>query len=249
MSRRKRLWRWLIVAAVLVVASAAIMWWLSRMAPAWWRPPDPRSPEVAELADRVEFRIVEEAQKIRSPEERLWRLRIREEQVNSWLAARLPAWIARQPSLVWPESFGRPQVHFQRDGLTLALEVRGGSRSRVLIGRFRPRLTSDGLYLPIDSLHIGRVRVPGDPVSRIQHLLADPETSEAFSRPVLDDLIRVLRGDAPLAPFLSLADQRRIRLRGVELGLGEVVLSLETLPAAAASLHETESRSIKEERD
>src|SRR6185503_12670556 len=121
---RLRVGRLLIVLFLLAVIAGLVLWRLTWTAPRWWAPPNPRNAQVAALADHVELRLIEEAQRIR-PVEEPWTIRIRQEQVNAWLSAKLPQWIEhlrRDEQLEWPQQLGTPQVKFDRDGISLGLE-------------------------------------------------------------------------------------------------------------------------------
>jgi hypothetical protein len=225
---------WAIAAALALAALLAVLAWrLSWMVPSWWNPPDPASPAVVELADRVEYRLIEEAQRIRPDPQGCWRLRIRQDQINAWLAVRLPDWVAHHADLSWPKEFGLPQVQLARDGLRIALPVRDESRHRMIVARLVPRLRDDRLRLSIETLAVGRLLVPGDPISAIRRMARRGPGSPS-NDPLIKPLLRILQGDEAIDATFDLADGRRVRLLDVDLAQAEMVLTLQTLPSAAA---------------
>src|SRR5262245_47158200 len=90
------------VIFVVLGAAAVLICRMTQGSRAWYAPPDSHDPQVAVLADKVENRMLEEVQKVRTESEP-WTLRVRESQVNAWLSARLPQWIAHEQHSKWPD--------------------------------------------------------------------------------------------------------------------------------------------------
>ena len=88
-----------------VLLGLGFLAWASQSAPGWYAPVDPYDPDVSTLAETVEYRVAEELTKVRADEEP-WALRVRDEQVNAWLASRLPEWVAHDGGRGWPDEVG-----------------------------------------------------------------------------------------------------------------------------------------------
>lgn len=211
---------------VLVLAVAVVL--LTRTAPTWYEPPDPADAQVVELADKVEFRLLEEFQKIRSEPEP-WKLRVRQEHINAWLATKLRDWIDSQPDMHWPENLALPQVRFEPTGISFAISVDSLGPSTVLVTRIEPRFEGEELLVTVDRFSMGRLNVPGEPVKRIGNLIDEYAADLASDEPAAQLLLRMLRGDERIDPVLDLADSRRVRLTNLELDHGSIVLTARTL--------------------
>jgi hypothetical protein len=211
----------------LLAIGAISTWRLTRMAPSWYAPPDPTSQAVLDLADRAEYRLIEEAQKIRPPDE--WTLRVEDSQVNAWLSARLPQWVRHDADFTWPESIGTPQIQTDGNGIRVALPLQENDASFVVTARLSPRLDDGRLFLQLDRLWLGRIGLPGEPLTRLAEFLEE-HGGEEISALQIGDLLDVLAGRTPIDPIMSLADDRQVELMQIRLGPGRVDLTCRTLP-------------------
>lgn len=225
-----RVKRLLAVLCVLVLVGIAALWGLTRMTPHWYEPPNPTDEKVLELADRVEFRLLEEFQKIR-PDPEPWKLRVRENQLNAWLATKLQDWIAHKESLIWPEDLDMPQIRFEPDGISLAVAVESLGPSKIIVTRMMPRFEGGELLVTVNRFSLGRLNIPGKPVERIAGLIDEYASSAEIDDPVAFLFLRMLRGDEHIDPVLNLADSRRVRLTNLELENGSIILTAKTLAA------------------
>lgn len=225
-----RVKRLLAVLCVLVLVGIAALWGLTRMTPHWYEPPNPTDEEVLELADRVEFRLLEEFQRIR-PDPEPWKLRVRENQLNAWLATKLQDWIAHKESLIWPEDLDMPQIRFEPDGISLAVAVESLGPSKIIVTRMMPRFEGGELLVTVNRFSLGRLNIPGKPAERIAGLIDEYASSAEIDDPVAFLFLRMLRGDEHIDPVLNLADSRRVRLTNLELENGSVILTAKTLAA------------------
>lgn len=218
----------ILAGSFLVAAAAAggVVWRLSWMDPTWWVPPAPQDAQAAALADRVEFRLTEEAHKIREDPD--FRLRITQEQINAWLATRLPAWVAHTSGEPWPEWLGLPQVRFTEGAVSVGIDVLSESGRRVVVAEVRPRVTGGRLELPVESVGVGRVRIPGASVAALVDRLRGPLAGELADDEALGALAELLRGERPLDPVLRLADGRTVELLEVSCTGGAMVLRCRT---------------------
>ncbi|MCH7601667.1 MAG: hypothetical protein IIB54_02760 [Planctomycetes bacterium] len=225
-----RVKRLLAVLCVLVLVGIAALWGLTRMTPHWYEPPNPTDEKVLELADRVEFRLLEEFQKIR-PDPEPWKLRVRENQLNAWLATKLQDWIAHKENLIWPEDLDMPQIRFEPDGISLAVAVESLGPSKIIVTRMMPRFEGGELLVTVNRFSLGRLNIPGKPVERIAGLIDEYASSAEIDDPVAFLFLRMLRGDEHIDPVLNLADSRRVRLTNLELENGSIILTAKTLAA------------------
>lgn len=223
----------LLGACALVVGGAIAVWQMTRIAPAWYAPPPVADPAIIELADRVEYRLVQEAQQIRPDENPPWTLRIREEQINAWLAARLRKWIEREQDGEWPEHLGVPQVQLSKQGISIAVPIQSDSSQRIIVARIHPAILSGRLTLELDQVAIGRLTIPGAPLSYLSQAILDPGTTDADHAEQSDwptQVLRLLDGSESIEPILTLSDGRRVQLLDVHCDEGVIDLTARTLP-------------------
>lgn len=217
---------------LLLIALATFLALLTRSAPAWYRPPEPTDQQALALADQVEFRLLEEFQKVR-PEPEPWKLRVREEHINAWLATKLRDWIESRPDLHWPENIDLPQVRFEPDGISLAVSIDAMGPAKIVVTRIRPRFEDGELFATVEQFSLGRLNIPGEPVQRIADLVDRHAADFAGQEPVAQLLLRMLRGEERIDPVLELADSRRVRLTDIQLDTGSLVLTAQTLSGDA----------------
>lgn len=230
MSRLRR-----IVLALLILAAlgALALWEFSRMAPSWYEPPDPGDPHVAALADQVEYGVLQQAQKIRAPDESRWSIRLSQDQINSWLSARLPQWVAHQGG-AWPAQLGAPQIQLEPEGISLALPINPDGRlKRTVVARLVPQLTDRGLVVELERLAFGRIALGGEPLSELLEALRDA-APELWDDPDAQRIVAMIADQAPVDPVFELADGRRVRLIEVKHGPAWVDLAAVTLDEAAS---------------
>ena len=229
--RRARYWTYPLVGVVLALGAAGglIAWRITWQFPAWWAPPDPAQAQA--LAERVEYRVVEEAHRIR-PEGEAWRIRITEQQINAWLSSRLLQWVAHAHDLEWPQRLGVPQVRVGEGFISLGLAVEEKRGLRFVACRAEPQVLNGRLALTTQRVWLGRLPIPGAPLrvlaSRIDGAAPDRFTAD----PKVEAALRLLGGALQLDPALRLPDGRRLRLLSVHCRQGAVILQLSTTAAS-----------------
>ena len=214
-----------LIVVVVVGAGGLVLWRMFTTAPAWWAPPAPRDERTTRLAERVEYRLAEEAHRIRSDESPWW-LEIRQDQVNAWLAARLPEWIAHAHGVEWPAQLGLPQVNIEPDRISIGIEVDRGPRW--VVAHLTPRITEAGLVLGVRGVSVGRVRIPGGSMEAILDRLGDSAPRDGADDPDLRAIVELLTGERVLEPGLELSDGRRVRVLDLRLGDGLLLLQCRT---------------------
>jgi hypothetical protein len=189
--------------------------------------------ETAALAEHVEYAIVDEVHRVREQSEP-WTLRVREHQVNAWLASRLPEWIEHEREFGWPQELSTPQVHVEDGRLSLAMELRMGEQSRVITARVQPTIEGGTLRLNLDRVGMGRLAMPGEPMERLAELLGDAGSGSALDEPAVREVLDLLSGQQPIDSTMELSDGRRVEMLGIELAGDALDLRLRTLPAKGA---------------
>lgn len=241
MSRRriKRVVLGLLLSIVLIGAAGVyIAWRLSWQQPAWYAPPNPKDARIVTLADDTEYQLLEQTQMVR-PVDEAWALRITQAQINAWLAARLPRWIEHDANMTWPEQIGTPQVLIDAAGLRIATPVTIGptpnaaasatSASRTVVATLVPTIAADGgLSLKLTSIALGKVWVPGAPLTRLVDAVKEA-SPEFLDHPQVRQAIEVLSGRQSLPAEYTLADGRRVRVKDVRLVNGAIEVSAVTI--------------------
>ena len=227
---RPTTWRNLLLAVITIAVTAAtVLWFTAHRPPRWWAPLEPADPEVRHLAERVEYRLIEEAHKAR-PANEPWRLRITQEQINAWLAARLGEWIAHQRDLDWPQGLGVPQVTLEPTGPVVGFRLGGSDRPRYFAARIVTAFDTDGVRLHIDRLWHGRLRVPGDPIAIMNEMLGEYADPAFLDDPETRRWLAILAGADPIDPVIELTDGRRVRITNIDCSTGWLILEGMTLP-------------------
>jgi hypothetical protein len=216
------------VVVVLLAAGAFAVWRLSWMAPAWWAPVDPGDAQTAQLAERVEYRLVEEAHKDR-PEPDTWWIEVRQDQLNAWLAARLPQWIAHEHGVGWPADLGRPQVNLDEGGLSVGVNLETSMGTRYVVAHLAPTIADDRLVLGLKGLSVGRAWIPGAPLGAVIEQMRAAGVGDFLDDPGVAALVRLLDDRQSLDPTVTLGDGRRVRMLDLRCERGAVLLQARTL--------------------
>lgn len=225
----KKLLAGILLALTLVVGiGGGWLWRQSRMPPAWFQPPAAPGAADADMAEGIEYQVVETFHKLR-PETDTWTVRIREEQINAWLAARLPDWIAHH-EIDWPEDFGLPQARVGPAGIDLAVEVGAGEGRRVVVTRIAPRLVDGAIRLDVERVGVGRVALPGEAAGRVLDIIDRIAPGSVIDEDMAQRLVAVLTDGDGFGPAIELGDGRRVELVDVVLTDGAIALTNRTVP-------------------
>lgn len=215
------------VILLILGLGAVVLWDRAGKAPTWYDPPDPQRAEVVQAADDVEYNLLAAAQEIRTADE-VWAIRVREDHINAWLAARLPEWLAHDGRGGWPASLGTPQVSLEAAGIRLGIPVDEAGAERVMSVRLVPDLRDGTLRFTMDRAWVGQVGLPGAPVSAFLELLRE-HAGSSFDDPDTRAIIDLLTEERSTDPEVTLADGRRVRLENLRLGDGTLDLSCRTV--------------------
>lgn len=225
--RLRRFARVVAVFLLVVLILAGGLWAWSRMKPSWYDPPDASLPAVQDSAQRIEKHLVEQAHEIR-PVGDEWTLHIDESEVNAWLSARLPDWLANRDQ-EWPESLGIPMVKLDEEAVRVGIDAGDYTGGRVLVASMWPEMTDEGLKLALVGVGVGRVPVPGDPAARLAELAGRVAGDGSGGVAELGQVLEVLTGQALVEPEFELADGRRVQLQRIRLGAGYIELISRTV--------------------
>lgn len=182
-------------------------WWLAGLTPSWYAPVEPDDPAAIAIGQTAEYRLVEEFQKIRPPDD-VWRLRIPEDAINAWLATRLPQWLDGQ-GMSWPDGLGTPQVHIAPSGIVIGVPNSSvGGRMTTL--RLKPKIVGNQLHCAV-SAGVGRLPIP------IAIVGIDVELDESSnSEDPLRYLQKLLNGHS-IDALIPLVDRRIVTIQAVDL--------------------------------
>ena len=219
---------------VLVTTAGLGLWRLAWQAPPWWADPDPEHEQTIVLADRVEYRLAEEAHKIR-PDDGQWWLRIKDEQVNAWLATRLRAWLAHTHGLDWPAGLGTPQVHFTDGAINVAMDFEDDGRRRYIVAVLAPGIVDGRLAVVLDGVALGRLRIPGGSLRTLMKTYRDVVPAGFLDDPSVRRVVDLLVDAKRIDPTITLADDRRVRVVELVVRQDELILRCETKPARKAT--------------
>ena len=203
------LWTTLIVF-LLFIAGVGVISYLFYGTPDYWKPLNAADPQVRASAVQVEARVSSEMTLIR-PAADTWQVTVDEADANSWLATRLPQWLANQGVSGAAVGVLRASMfHFADGKIEIATQVNLAGMEQIL--RFAydrdPASDADGpLRLRLASVMAGRLPLPVETVigQLSQHFPAGTQKQlEDFNRGVA--LLRSLLLTLPLG------DGRNVRV-------------------------------------
>jgi hypothetical protein len=223
--------RVLLVLLLVVIGGGAWAWHRAGSAPEWYAPPNPADQRVVQLAERVEYGMVEEFHRIR-PRDEAWRLRVEEDEVNAWFAARLPEWIEHHEEVAWPDSLGAPQVRVVENGMEIALGVEG---DHVLVTRVVPEIVDGEMRLVLDRVGVGRLTMPGATASRMLEIIEGALPADAVGEDLAPLLSGLLTGGDGVESRIDLSDGRTVELMDLLLSEGAIEFTSRTHPPGQGS--------------
>lgn len=194
-------------AFLLIIALALTSYALSRRAPSWWVNPVALAARPASEADggALEQQLAAAISKIRPPGAP-WAIRIRDVDINAWIAARLPQWKAHDPALAWPIEGAATQVRFDEQSATIAIQA------------------SDRVWSASCSITVIPEAVAITPAGGAVGMLPIP-WGAAFALQLLEgDGARTLR----LPRTFNLGDGRHVEILSIELHAGAIEIECAT---------------------
>lgn len=238
-----RLVRWtlgLTLAVLLVAGALALIGWrLSRSAPAWWAPVDPRAQLTIDAAEAIENDLASEMHRADRPPvpgisdtwtSEPWSFAIRDADANAWLGVRLRPWIAnREPDLAWPDPLDQIQVEFDRGLIRVGVHLESDHFDQIVAMALVPEIRDDGaLWLRISTIHLGRLPVPASvAMDQLASRLDLGDDRSGDLRRTVDALL----GRAPLVgdPVITLSDGRLVRLLAITPRADRIDITCQTI--------------------
>ncbi len=144
--------------AIAAVAGIAVSCWLLASAkPSWWVPPESQRADepLRQRARDLEQNLAAAISRVR-PSGEPWAIRIRDGDVNAWLATRLPEWKEHDPTLAWPMDGVEAQVRFERGSAVVSIS----SGDRVWSGWIEPEIDGEFIRWVPGRGALGRIPVP-----------------------------------------------------------------------------------------
>ncbi|MSR44016.1 MAG: hypothetical protein EXS15_01470 [Phycisphaerales bacterium] len=137
---------------------AVVGWILSQcVPPSWINAQKLRDdPESVARARDLEQNLAAAIARVR-PKDEPWAIRIRDLDINAWVATRLPQWIDHDPTLAWPVDGAQAQVHFGAGTATISI----AAQDRIYSGSFTTTVTQRGIIVLPGWGAIGRLPIPG----------------------------------------------------------------------------------------
>lgn len=219
-------------------------WWAIESDPRWWAPPSRADASVRESGGRTEMFVLEQLHKIREPDD-AWRFRLRNEDMNAWLAANLPGWMEHETGEPWPDGVSVPQVSAGLDGLHVGIQVMDRLGGRVLTLRVTPTIDEGQLRLVTDRVAIGRLAIPGFAADRVLSALRGA-LGEEVEEDDLTFLTDLFFGRQTIEPVIELADGRMVEVFAVELEPDGVLFTCRTRPDGSPRDHERRKAAERE---
>lgn len=210
-----------LAAGFTVAALAAFS--LAVSEPAWWGASGVDRVEAARVAEDVE-RGVSNALHLGRPLGEAWMVGIAQDDANAWIADRLPMWLANQ-GVRRPELLPEVRVAFDEGRIRIGFKRRDSERMATV--SLRPRFDERGaLWTPATGLSVGRLRLPSGMLrERGLDQVPDPyRESDGAKRAAA-----TLSGEIPAPTELRLADGRVVRVTGVKVEEGRLVLTCVTV--------------------
>ncbi len=225
--------------ALLLVAVLSYAHDLTRRIPEWWAGEITIDPDAAQ---QVENGLVAHISAVRPVAAGLgagepwhsepWSVSLREDDANSWLNARLPAWLLNKKSPIhWPREVASLRVRFEDGQIRLGAEVLDGTE-RVIAGvTLAPEMRPDGsLWLRSSGVNVGALPAPGWAVGLTRLAFAGHIPAEVRDLPETRAFFGSLSGDnAIFQNALARIDGgRRVRLLAIAPRQGRLDLTFRT---------------------
>lgn len=211
-----------LAAAFTVAAIVAVAMALAE--PAWWSRARVAGAQAALVAEEVE-RGVSNALHRGRPLGEPWMVAIEQNDANAWIADRLPMWLANQ-GVRRPEQFPEVRVAFDEGRIRIGFKRRDSERMATV--SLRPRIDErDGtLWTPATGLSVGRLRLPSSllrerGLEQVPEPYRDTEGAKTAAA--------TLSGEIAAPSEVRLADGRLVRVTGVQVEEGRLVLTCVTV--------------------
>lgn len=211
----------LVILAML--APLAVLFTLVSIPPRGWSPV-PADPAAAEArGEALERFLSAEFSKVR-PDDAPWAIRLREDDVNAWIATRRPKWEANAGNPPPPAA----EVRFRAGEVGLRIALAGFGVDPVLEAGLVPAVVDrpggTALTLRLRSVSLGRLPLP-----RFGASLISTSLRAVGLRAATPSAVSAVTDDGFTVDY-GLSDGRTVRLDAIAVEEGGVVLEFRTLP-------------------
>lgn len=219
-----------LVAAVLLglAIAVAVVYRRATTTPDYWQVVNLAEPTVARDAAAFEQWLSSEFTQHR-PNVETWQIELEADDVNRWLATRLPGWAANQ-GFELPGWLGHPMVAIQPDRFIVAGQVQQDDQSHIVSLTYQPTTPphEQPIAMELTGVYVGRQRI-ADNVDELIELIETFVDVSKFDQRQLDDL----RGRVQTVTLAGdLGDGRRVEVIGIDLRPGKMLLTCRTQRAA-----------------
>jgi hypothetical protein len=228
----------IVLFLLLVLVPFGVLWYGVSAKPVYWRPIDGTQANVREAAERFEQAASSQLSQLSSQRDQqdsdqraqgdqrdqrggqpVWTMEVTQEQLNNWLAARLPGWGANRridPRLL--DRISHSMVSIDLDGVEVAVPLERVGVTSIIRLRYKPVVADDKhVRLVLQDAHAGLVPLP------IRTVL---EGIIAYMPQGRKGELDTLRGQVQSLDLLvPLQDGRTVSLAGMELLPGKLVLT------------------------
>lgn len=187
--------------------------------PEWWRPSGRADADAVSRGETLENALVTETHRVRDPGS-AWSVKLRDADVNAWLATRLPKWLAHAGTDEAPRS----AVRFVDGAIEIGVEVPG--LASVGIARLEPTIVGGRLQLDRSRARLGTLPLP---MSAEWFLTDAVEALRGPDVPAEAKLVGQLLGGESVEPRFRLSDGRGLVLQDLWLAEGELRLEFATV--------------------
>jgi len=219
----------LVVAGLLGVIGMATLtalgaYRMSFAAPEWWRTVNATDPATVALAERTE-QAMTSAVHLRRPLGESWTVAVSAREANAWMNVMLPRWLENR-DVERPGWADEVQLHFDSGWVGAGVMVADGlGRERFVTLRATPIIDESGaLWLRPVGASVGRLSVP------LRWTFEELERRVGVEQ---DErrLAEAVMGRRPVVESaeLGLGDGRRVRVRGVRMEGGRLLVTCETV--------------------
>ena len=149
----------------------------------------------------------------------VWKISLKEEDANTWLALKLPEYLAnRQPPVRWPREIEGVRVWFDKGEVRLGAKVRQGSEVRYVGTTLRPTIREDGsMWMPSDGVNVGALSAPAWSIGAARSIYGDPVPANIAGMPEVKSMFGAFQDENPVMrdAVVRLEGGRRVRILSI----------------------------------
>ena len=208
------------------------VWLLATGKPSYYRPVDPQDAVAREHAAQLEQSLASQATRVRPVEAETWQMQVDQDQVNQWLATRLPQWLANQGvDTAELGAFNNLMVGFVDGNVELAAEARAIGLDSVLRLIYQPRDNGPQQPMTLELTGIASGHLPLPKQTVLDQLV------ERTPEPQRPQMIEARRMIEALDLSLPLQDGRLVSIVAMDFNETGVLLTCRTqrMPQARAA--------------